>query len=318
MSTSGNKTRLVADIGGTNSRLALYDPNTGQLTCVTYYINRDFQHFEQVIQRWLEALTVPAPSTAYLAVAAPLTGDHVAMFNINWSFSIRALANQFNFASLVCLNDYEANAYALPHLGQQELVSLAEGDTDEISPLATVGPGTGLGGATLLRNGSVHHARASEPGHMGLSPGNELEMELFGVLLAEHRDIYAELLLSGPGMARLYSTMAMVRGEVAQKLAPEEISAQALANECPICVSCVDTFCALLGSLCGDFVLANGAYGGLYLAGGIVPSILPILEKSSFSARFQGKGEMEPILARVPRLAITGTITGLLGAAHAE
>lgn len=318
MSTSVTATRLVADIGGTNSRLALYTPDTGELTSVSYYTNRDFLHFEQVIETWLAALSVPVPQAAYLAVAAPLSGDQVAMINMQWNFSIRALAQQFNFASLVCLNDFEANAYALPHLSQQELVTLTEGDAQAFSPLATVGPGTGLGGATLLRHGAKHEARASEPGHMGLSPGTELEMELFRVLLCEHRDIYAELLLSGPGLARLYGAIAQIRGEVAQNLAPADISAKALSNECPICVSAVDTFCALLGSVCGDFVLANGAYGGLYLAGGIVPSILPILERSSFSARFEGKGEMEPILARVPRLAITGTTTGLLGAAHAQ
>jgi glucokinase len=311
-------TRLVADIGGTNSRLALYDPDTGKLSSVCYYTNLEFQHFHQVIEKWLDTLASPAPRVACLAIAAPLSGDHVSMINMNWSFSISELARQFNFKPLACINDFEANAYALPHLGQQELVSLTAGQTQQNATLATIGPGTGLGGATLIRNTPSQYACAAEPGHMGLSPGNALEMELFRVLLSQHRDVYAELLVSGPGMARLYAATAIVRGESAQDLAPAEISARALTAQCPICVSTVATFCALLGSVCGDFVLANGAYGGLYLAGGIVPSILPILEESSFSRRFQEKGEMEPILAKVPRLAITSTTTGLLGAGHVQ
>ena len=84
-----------------------------------------------------------------------------------------------------------------------------------------------------------------------------------------------------------------------------------------MCVLTLRTFCALLGSVSGDFVLANGAYGGLYLAGGIVPRMIPFLRSSAFAQRFREKGAMTEHLNAVPLYVITTAQPGLIGAAHA-
>lgn len=309
--------RVVADVGGTNTRIALYDPAGEELRALTVYRNRDHARFEDVLSRWLDDLPEPAPGLCCLAVAAPPAGDRVVMFNSRWSFSCRELAQQFGFTRLRRLNDFESNAYALPHLEKGDLEELHRGQPDRTGRLATVGPGTGLGGSVLDRTGPEPRGHACEPGHAGLSPASELELELFRALLHRHDNIYAELLVSGPGLARLYRTLGEVRGEATGELAPAEISQRALAGEDPLCELALDTFCALLGSACGDFLLANGAYGGLYLAGGIVPEIMPRLRNSSFHRRMCSKGAMGDILGDVPVYAITGGHPGLLGAAHA-
>ena len=315
--TTSSAHRLVADIGGTNTRLALFDPSTNELSALSHYVNRDYDQPEDIIVAWLDALHEPRPTVCCLAVAAPPFGDRVTMFNIDWSFSCRDISERFEFSALRCINDFEANAHALPHLSDHDLTTLHCGKPGADGKLATIGAGTGLGGATLTLTEGAPIAGASEPGHMGLAAATDVELELFRYLLRQYGEIYAELLLSGPGLQRLYQSLADIQGQSLPPLAPEVISARALTGECELCTLTLNTFCALLGSISGDYVLANGAYGGLYLAGGVLPDMIPFLRSSTFVQRFQNKGKMRDHLANVPLYSITSAVTGLLGAAHA-
>jgi glucokinase len=315
--TKPSANRLVADMGGTNTRLGLFDPSTNELRALSHYVNRDYDQPEDIIVAWLDTLREPRPAVCCLAIAAPPFGDRVTMLNIDWSFSCREMAERFAFSALRCINDFEANAYALPHLSNHDLTTLQRGKPGAGSKLATIGAGTGLGGATLTLTEGVPIAGASEPGHMGLAAATDVELELFRYLLRQYGEIYAELLLSGPGLQRLYQSLADIQGQSRPPLAPEVISARALTGECELCRLSLNTFCALLGSISGDYVLANGAYGGLYLAGGVLPDMIPFLRSSAFVQRFQNKGKMRDHLADVPLYSITSAVTGLLGASHA-
>jgi glucokinase len=315
--SSPRATRLVADLGGTNCRLALYDPGTNTLQSRRDYLNRDYRGFEDIIADWLTRLQEPRPAHCCLAVAAPPFDDRVRMVNIDWSFSLRDIATRFNFSQLRCINDFEGNAYALPHLGEHELVTIQRGHATRRDKLAAIGPGTGLGGATLDPALPQPKAYASEPGHMGLAPATELELELFRYLYPEYGEVYAELLVSGPGLQLLYQSLAAIHAREALALSPVEISSRAQRGDCDLCTLALSTFCGLLGSVSGDYVLANGAYGGVYLAGGFIARMIDFLQASSFITRFQLKGKMKSHLANVPVHVITSTSTGLLGAAHA-
>ncbi|TXS93953.1 glucokinase [Parahaliea maris] len=318
MSSQWNEgTRLVADIGGTNSRLALYDASRDEYRALRTYINRDHARFEDVIANWLDQLNEPPPLAACFAIAAPLEGDRVHMINMDWSFSRSELTSRFNFTTSGWINDFEGNAYALPHLRENDRQLLYPGRPGTSRRLAVVGPGTGLGGATveLIRGG--YHATACEPGHMSLSPNTAEELELFRLLLARHDNIFTELLVSGPGLQRLYQSLAELRDTAPEALSPADISQRALSGEDPLCRDALVHFCNLLGSTCGDFVLATGSYGGLFLAGGILPRLVGFLENSQFLARFQHKGAMTEHLQGVPIYLITTAQPGLIGAAHA-
>ena len=309
--------RVVADVGGTNTRIALFDEARAEFRALTHYLNRDFDRLEDIFRRWLGGLDEPPPEKCCIAVAAPPSADLVVMSNRDWSFSCREFAAELGFAQLRRLNDFEANAYALPHLLDDERLLLCDGRPDTgTGRLATVGPGTGLGGACLdLHNGNAR-SFACEPGHMSLGPGNPLELEIFRRLLTLHNNIYAELLVSGPGLARLYHTIAEVRGEATTSLEPADISRLAVAGKDSLCVLALQTFCALLGSVCGDFLLANGAYRGLYIAGGIVPRMTDFLAASDFRRRMVEKGAMKQTLSGIPVYVITTGQPGLIGAAH--
>jgi glucokinase len=314
---SSQTPRLVADVGGTNTRIALFDPVVAEFRSLATYTNREFERLEDIIATWLDSATAAVPDVCCIAVAAPPSADRVVMSNIDWSFSCRELASRFGFRTLLRLNDFEANAYALPHLADSDRKLLYPGQSGQAGRLATIGPGTGLGGAFLDWHGGTARSFSCEPGHMGLTPGNALELDIFRLLLPRHGNIHAELLVSGPGLARLYQALAEIRGEPGKELSPAEVSRLAQAGEDKLCVLALDTFCALLGSVCGDFLLANGSYGGLYLAGGIVPQFSSYLVASAFHGRVIEKGAMRATLAAVPIYMITTPQPGLIGAAHA-
>lgn len=311
-------TRLVADVGGTNTRIALYDPQADEIRALKTYLNRDYHRFEQVIDAWLGAISEPQPNKACIAVAAAPSEDHVTMFNMDWSFSCSGIAKQFGFAKFHWINDFTAIAHALPYLGASQTQIMHAGTATTCSRFAAVGPGTGLGGAILESLDGRHYATACEPGHMGLSPASRFEMELFELLLGRYKGIYAELLTSGPGLQRLYEAICELRSAEVVNSSPEAISSAALSGKDAQCVLTLEMFCSLLGSACGDFLLANGAYGGLYLAGGIIPKIVPFLSTSGFHQRLCEKGNMREHLAKIPVYVITAEQPGLIGASHAR
>lgn len=309
--------RLVADVGGTNTRIALYDTDSNETRGLETFINREFDSLEQVLERWLDGFSGPAPTSCCIAAAAPPSGDMIRMTNIDWSFSCTELTRRFGFSRFRWLNDFQANAHALPHLGEGEREVLRSGEERSGASLAVMGPGTGLGGATLEWVDGVPRARDGEPGHGSLSPATDIELEIFRVLVPRRGEIYGEFLVSGVGLQRLYQTLAEIRGEPAEALQPADVSRRGLSGEDASCEQALQTFCNLLGSLCGDFVLATGAYGGLFLAGGIVPRMIPFLCASDFVRRFTEKGMMAEHLASVPLYAITAEQPGLIGASHA-
>ncbi len=310
--------RVAADLGGTHTRLAIHDAARNEFRYQQTFLNRDFADFEAVLQYWLQDIDEPTPETACFAVAALIRGDQVRMTNRDWSFSCRALASRFGFRALAVLNDFEAHAYALPWLAASEVVTLQAG-AGEVTQgrLAVLGPGTGLGGALLEGRGATARAIACEPGHMNLAPGTPELLALWPQLVARYGRVYVELLLSGSGLARLHEARSQHEHGAAVPLEPADITRLALTGEDAECARTVAVFCALLGDLCADFILATGAWGGLYLAGGILPRITPLLQESPFLERLRDRGPLAGALGAVPVRLIQHSSPGLLGAAHA-
>ena len=148
-------------------------------------------------------------------------------------------------------------------------------------------------------------------------PGNDLEIEIFRILLQRYSLVHGELLVSGPGLLRLYETLANITGRKAAAGSPAAVSQLAMERGDETAVLALNTFAGLLGSIAGDFVLANGSYGGVFLAGGIVPTMIPFLQRSNFHQRFCDKGALDINLRSVPIYVITTAQPGLIGAAHA-
>lgn len=307
-------TALLADIGGTNARFALYQ--NGVLGPITRLMVADYPGIAEAIEAYLKQTDPRAkPASAAFAVAGPVTGDSARLTNGTWKFSGEALRSAFDFGRLGLVNDFVAVALALPRLGERDVEKLDGGQAFPKAPLAVIGPGTGLGVAALLSPDETPIVLASEGGHATLPAHDEWESALLDRLRGEFGHVSAEDILSGPGLGTLYKNVAALEGLAAPPRQPPEIVDAALAGECPASGAALELFCALLGSFAGDIALTFGARGGVYLAGGIVPRLVDYLKRSRFRARFEEKGSFQDYLAEIPCYVVTRPDPAFLGLA---
>ncbi|WP_137177263.1 glucokinase [Roseomonas sp. AR75] len=301
---------LLADIGGTNARFALLDGATlGPPLILTV---ADHATVEDAIEA---ALAVLAPAggveRAVLALAGPVVEEPVRLTNASWEVSSRALTARFGFARVRLVNDFLAQAYALPHLGPAELMPLGGGSSVAGGPMVVLGAGTGLGVAGFLPE--IGLAIPTEGGHIGLAPTDAREDAVVAGLRRLCGRAGAEEALSGRGIANLHAVLAGLRG--AALPARDAAEVVAAAATCPVAAEALDLFLAFLAGTAGDLALAWGARGGVFLSGGILPRIADRLDAATFRARFAAKAPMEDWMADIPLFLVTHSAPAFLGLA---
>jgi glucokinase len=315
--------RLIGDIGGTNARFAL--AGDGVLLETSIQVSRTAAHpsLLDALHRFLQTRDCTQIDSVRLAIAGPVAGDRIAMTNAAWQFSVTQLEQTLrdellpNLDSLRVLNDFEAQAVALPHLRDTQLINIG-GTAPHAGCKSVIGPGTGFGAATLAVENGRSIVLASEGGHAGIAPQDETDLFIHRWLLRQDLPVTREQLLSGAGLQRLHQAL----GELAQTsggtppLRASEIVDAALAGD-TLCQQTLQRFCALLGSAARDQALICGARGGIYISGGIVMHFIDTLLHSEFRARFEASTHMAPYLRDIPTYLITTPYTGLIGAAHA-
>ena len=285
---------LVADVGGTNIRLALADGPGAPPRDIRAYRDEDYPDIGAVIAAYLAAVG-EAPRAACIAVAGPVVGEVIQLTNRGWKIDIAALRRRFQLSRLLVINDFEALALALPSLDSGMLAPVGGGTALAGKALAVLGPGTGLGVAGLVPVGARWVPIPGEGGHVNFAAGDAREIEILRLLRQRFERVSAERVLSGPGLANLFEALV------------------ALDGSSPTCRAALELFCALLGSFAGDVALTFGAQGGVFIAGGIAPRILPFLAASRFRARFEDKGRIRPMMAAIPTSVITAPLPAFPG-----
>jgi glucokinase len=312
--------RLVADLGGTRARFALCGAPGAPLAEVRTLDCAPFASPAHAARAYLAAAGHPPVQEACFAVAAPITGDHVRFTNLGWSFRLEELRSSLGLARLRVVNDFEAQALALPWLRPDELRAVGGGAAEPLAPRVVLGAGTGLGVAALVRAGERWVAVPGEGGHVALSPMDAEEAALLAHLWRRFDHVSAERLISGPGLQLLWLTLRALRGLPAVAAPePEEITRRALAPapEDPVSADTLARFCALLGTVAANLAVTFGARGGVYLGGGIVPALGGWFHGSPFRARFERKGRFGAYAAAIPTYVITAASPALRGAAAA-
>lgn len=300
-------TYLLADVGGTNTRCALCDAD-GRIGPVTAFRNGGFAGPGDILAAFVDAAG-PRPATAALAVAAPIGGDEVTMTNIGWRFSREALRARLGLRALHVLNDFAALAWALPLLAPGDLAPAGGGAAVAGGTRVVLGPGTGLGLASLVASGEGWIAVPGEGGHVTLPAQDEQEEAVVRAVRGRFGHCSAERLLSGPGLGLLHAAL-----HGGAELAPEEIGRRFLAGE-PAAGATFGTFFRLLGTVAGDAALTLGATGGVYVGGGIVPRYAAEFARSGFRGRFEAKGRYRDYMAAIPTAVITAEHPALRGLA---
>ncbi|MBA6338388.1 glucokinase [Colwellia sp. BRX8-7] len=306
---------LVADIGGTNIRFGLVNDD-GQTSDIKTYQCDQYDSLADVISVYL-ALHNAAGKTinACLAIACPVETDQITMTNLPWTFSQSSLKKALNISQLFLINDYTAIAHAVPLLTQAQKVQIGEGVAIADKPISICGPGTGLGVANLVPTTDGWCCLGGEGGHVDFAPVDADEIKILSYLLEtkQHRISY-EQLLCGRGLEQIYQAFLSIDNLPKSNLSAEQISAKAIDGSCPICEKALHQFCNTLGSFAGNLALTLGCFGGVYIAGGIVPRFIDFIKNSNFRQRFDTKGRLSSFINNIPTYVITENQPGLIGA----
>jgi len=318
------KTILVADIGGTNARLA-----TATLTKTTpsetlgkpvisdfeAFPCADYSELNGVLEDYRSSLGGVLPKQACLAVAGPIINRTAHITNLGWHLDAVQLESAFGFDRLNLVNDFAALARSVPSLEEGDLLALRCGDPSPNGPISVMGPGTGFGSALLVHHGAGFTVVSGEGGHISFVPHGDLETRVWTALQRSIGRVTVETLLSGVGLMRIYRELCHMHNTTPLNYDPRTISYQALEHDDDICLETLSVFCSMLGSVAGDIVLSHGATGGVFFGGGILPKISDFLVQSDFIERFLDKPPMQKFIEKIPADLIIAPDAALRGAA---
>ncbi|WP_439595771.1 glucokinase [Falsiroseomonas sp.] len=303
---------LLADIGGTNARFALLQD--GRIGAPVILPVAGFPTAEAAMEEALRRLAPPQPpDRAVLALAGPVLAEPVRLTNAPWSLQSAAIAQRFGMQRVWLVNDFLALAHSLPHLAEGDLHRIGGGTAVATAPMLVVGPGTGLGAAGLVPTGGDPVAVPTEGGHIGLAAETAREDAVIAALRARCGRAGAEEALSGRGLVNLHAIAAELQGVAAPQR--DAAAIVAAAGTCPVADEALAHFLAFLAGYAGDMALAWGARGGVFIAGGILPRLLPRLDAVRFRAQFEAKPPMRHWMADVPLAAVTHPAPAFVGLA---
>lgn len=306
---------LVADIGGTHARFALAG-NAG-IRAERVFKVADFAGPGDAVTAYLKDIG-EKPRVAAFAMAGPVTGDdRFELTNFNWSFSIQETRKSLGLDRLLLINDFTALAIGVLEADPAHVHTLGGGTKKPNGNMAIIGPGTGLGVASLIWDAKDKRyvPLQCEGGHVTLPVKNPREFAIQQWLLKnKYSHVSAERVCSGKGLLNLYDAIRALDNLSLPDLEPQEITTKALKGECTACEECLTLLFAFLGRIAGNLALTTMATGGVYLAGGILPRIgLDVLKNSAVRAEFISKGRQTPLVEDIPLFMVDDPFLALKG-----
>ncbi|MBU7587389.1 MAG: glucokinase [Nostoc sp. TH1S01] len=331
---------LAGDIGGTKTILRLVETSDSSELQTVYedsYRSGDFPDLVPMVQQFLLKANTATPQKACFAIAGPVVNNTAKLTNLAWFLDTERLQQELGIAAISLINDFAAVGYGIFGLSSQDLLTLQPGKSKPEAPIAVIGAGTGLGQGFLIKQGNHYQVFPSEGGHADFAPRNELEFQLMKYLLDKHdiQRVSVERVVSGLGIVAIYQFLrdrkhATESPEIAQIVRtweqeagqPEKsvdpgavIGKAAVQKSDRLSEQTLQLFVDAYGAEAGNLALKLLPYGGLYVAGGIAPKILPLIQNGSFLLNFTQKGRMRSLLEEVPVYIILNPQVGLIGAA---
>jgi glucokinase len=319
---------LAGDIGGTKTAIATIEIGAGRcrIVRVEKYPSAEYATLEAILAKFLSS-EKRLPAAAGFGVAGPVRDGKSRITNLPWRLDARTLSRRIGIRRLALLNDFGANARGLRYLGPRQFATLWRGRPEKGGPVAILGAGTGLGQAGVLPDGEHDIIAASESGHIDFGPRTAQESRLVDFLRARFGRATRERVLSGSGLELLYEFLAAEgaarpnRAVTAELAAADDraavISRRGLERKDPLSRAALELFVSIYGSETGNTALQYRATGGVYVAGGIAPKILPALRRPAFLRALHDKAPMTELITGIPVRVVLDTNLGLYGAAAA-
>lgn len=319
---------LAGDIGGTKTSLGLFAADAGPRHPMarTRAASREFPGLAEICRPFLAEANVPVRHAVF-GVAGPVMRGRATTTHLPWQLDEQQLAADLGLERVELVNDLAALVHAIPGLAANEAQEIAPGTADDAGPIAVIAPGTGLGMAYATRDRVGLMVHASEGGHGAFAPRGELQEGLLAFLRDRRGYVSREMVCSGRGMRNLYAYLR-TRGPfeepawLAEALARAEDCTPVIAHAAfeadptvPLATRTFELFVEILGAVAGDLALTVLATGGVYVGGGIVPRMLPLLRDGRFRKAFVGEGPMRRLVEALAVRVITAPDVALQGAA---
>lgn len=311
----------TADVGGTHARFALAAIDGDRVVDLNEPVTvktNEFSSFQHAWQEFGRRIEEPLPKELAIAFAGPVGGEVLKLTNNPWVIRPALMEERLGVERFIIVNDFAAIAHAVAGFDASAYrhVCGPENDLPDSGVISIVGPGTGLGVASLLRRPGGHYVIATEGGHIDWAPLDPLEDKILEHLRENFRRVSVERLVSGRGLLNIYEALGTIENRPYTLRDEKDLWTAALQGTDTLAAAALDRLCLIFGASAGDFALAQGAHA-VVLAGGLGLRLVDYLPRSGFRDRFIAKGRFERMMDEMPVKVITHPQPGLFGAAAA-
>jgi glucokinase len=287
---------LLADIGGTNTRVALADDKVVRKDSIAKFPNADYkargQDIAHILRDYLNQAGLASVDGVCVAAAGPVRDGVATMTNLDWSMDAAKLSAATGASKVAILNDLQAQGHALGHIAAENLRTVIDGPVRAGGSMLVVGLGTGVNAAPVHETPWGRVVPPSECGHITMPVRTEEDLRLahFVEKWGEHAHGFAgvEDVLAGRGLEHLYAFVTSEAGAVEHKSSAEIMTALAAGE--PHARATARIYIRILGQELGNLALIHLPFGGIYLIGGMSRALTPWFDEMGLSAAFKDKG----------------------------
>ena len=308
---------LVADIGGTNTRVAMARGAALQPVTAMKFRNENFASLEAVLSAYVAERGFICDA-ACVAIAGPVANGAGRLTNLDWQIDTEGLRRATGSSRGEVLNDLQAQGHALGALPAASLRAvmtppMRDGPADRL----VIGVGTGFNIASVIETPSGPVVPPAEAGHASLPVATPEDLRLAQHLRDTHGFAAIEELLSGRGLERVYRFLAQSNASPVGTSAIRKSSTDIMADveTDPDARAAVAVFVRMLGTVAGDLAITLLPFGGVYFAGGLARAMSAHFVANEFARAFVDKGRFSGFMAQFPVAVIEDDNAALIGCA---
>jgi glucokinase len=310
-------TAILADIGGTNTRVALADGKQVRPNSIAKFSNAEFDSLEPILVRYLSEAGIASVEGACVAAAGPVRHGVAEMTNLSWIIDHALLTRATGASKVAILNDLQAQGQALGHIAPENLRPIVEASAVPNSSMLVVGLGTGVNAAPVHNTPWGRVVPPSECGHVSMPIRDDVDFRLAKFLetYGDHAHGFTgvEDVLAGRGLEHIYAFLTAEAGHLTP-LSSAQIMAD-LAKGQPTATEAAKLYTKLLGSTLGNLALTHLPYGGIFLIGGMARALTPYFAPMGLAAALRDKGRFAEFLEGFPVWVVEDDFAALTGCA---